>query len=46
MNTIDRSRGQSLVEILLAVAIGVILIGSSSFLIGVSLRSYNNIRQH
>jgi hypothetical protein len=46
MNTIEKSRGQSLVEILVAVAIGVVLIGSSSFLIGVSLRSYNSIRQH
>ncbi|MDD3427591.1 MAG: prepilin-type N-terminal cleavage/methylation domain-containing protein [Caldisericia bacterium] len=46
MNTIEKSRGQSLVEILVAVAIGVVLIGSSSFLIGVSLKSYNSTRQH
>jgi len=38
--------GQSLIEIIVAVAIGVILIGSSVFLMGVSLRSYNSIKQH
>lgn len=39
-------KAQSLIEILVAIAVGVILIGSSAILIGVSLNSYNMIRQH
>jgi len=39
-------KAQSLVEILVAISVGVILIGSSTVLIGVSLKSYNSIRQH
>jgi type II secretory pathway pseudopilin PulG len=39
-------KAQSLIEILVAVAVGVILIGGSAVLIGVSLKSYNTIKQH
>ena len=39
-------RGQSLVELLVAVAIGTILIGGSVTLMGVSLKSYAGIRKH
>jgi len=39
-------KAQSLVELLVAVAVGVILIGGSATLIGVSLRSYNTIQKH
>jgi hypothetical protein len=46
MYLFKKRTAQSLVEILVAVAIGVILIGSSAVLMGVSLRSYSNIKQH
>lgn len=39
-------KAQSLIELLVAVAVGAILIGSSTALIGVSLKSYNTIKQH
>lgn len=45
-NTEYRPRGQSLVEILVAIAVGTILIGGSAGLMGVSLKSYAGIRKH
>jgi len=45
-NTKYRFLAQSLIEILVAVAVGVILVGSSTILIGVSLRSYDSIKLH
>jgi len=45
-NTEYRFRGQSLLEALLSIALGVILIGSSVGLIGVSLRTFNTAKQH
>lgn len=39
-------KGQSLIEILVAVAIGTILIGGSVGLIGVSIKSYGTVRKH
>jgi len=39
-------KGQSLVEILVAVAIGTILIGGSVGLMGVSIKSYGTVRKH
>lgn len=42
----SRRKGQSLVEILVAIAVGVILIGGSVALMGVSLKSYGTIRKH
>ena len=46
LNTQYRPHGQSLVELLVAVAIGTILIGGSATLMGVSLKSYAGIRKH
>ena len=40
-----RLRGQSLIEILVAISVGIILIGGSVLLISVALRSYEAIRQ-
>ncbi len=40
------SKAQSLIEVLVAIGVGIILIGSSAILIGVSLQSYNSIKQH
>jgi len=45
-NTEYRFRGQSLLEALLSIALGVIFIGSSVGLIGVSLRTFNTAKQH
>jgi len=45
-NTQYRRRGQSLVELLVAISIGTILIGGSVTLMGVSLKSYGAIRKH
>ncbi len=45
-NTQYRSRGQSLVEVLVAISIGTILIGGSVTLMGVSLKNYAGIRKH
>jgi hypothetical protein len=45
-NTDHRPRGQSLLEALLSIALGVILIGGSVGLIGVSLRTFNTAKQH
>ena len=39
-------KGQSLVELLVAISIGTILIGGSVTLMGVSLKSYASIRKH
>ena len=39
-------KGQSLVEILVAVAVGTILIGGSVGLMGVSIKSYGTVRKH
>ncbi|MGC8651551.1 MAG: type IV pilus modification PilV family protein, partial [Minisyncoccia bacterium] len=39
-------RAQSLLEVLLAIALSVILIGGSVGLIGVSLRIFNNAKQY
>ena len=39
-------KGQSLVEILVAISIGTILIGGSVGLMGISLKSYAGIRKH
>ena len=39
-------KGQSLVEILVAVAIGTILIGGSVAMVGVSIRSYGSVKKH
>jgi len=39
-------RGQSLLEALLSITLGVILIGSSVGLIGISLKSFNSVKQH
>jgi len=39
-------KGQSLVELLVAISIGTILIGGSVTLMGVSLKSYGTIRKH
>lgn len=39
-------RGQSLIELLVAISIGTILIGGSVGLMGVSLKSYGTIRKH
>jgi len=39
-------KGQSLVELLVAISIGTILIGGSVALMGVSLKSYGVIRKH
>jgi len=41
-----KHRGQSLLEALLSIALGVILIGSSVGLIGLSLKSFNSVKQH
>lgn len=38
--------GQSLLEALLSITLGVLLIGSSVGLIGLSLRSFNSVKQH
>jgi len=40
-----KHRGQSLLEALLSIALGVILIGSSVGLIGLSLKSFNSVKQ-
>lgn len=40
------NKGQSLVELLVAVGIGTILIGGSAGLMGVSLKSYAGIKKH
>ena len=45
-NTQYRSRGQSLVELLVAISIGTILIGGSVGLMGVSIKSYGTVRKH
>ena len=45
-NTKYRFRAQSLLEALLSIALGVILIGSSVGLIGLSLKSFNSVKQH
>ena len=45
-NTDPRPRGQSLLEALLSIALGVILIGGSVGLIGVSLATFNSAKQH
>jgi len=42
----NRFRGQSLLEALLSITLGVILIGSSVGLIGVSLKTFNTAKQH
>ena len=39
-------KGQSLVELLVAVSIGTILIGGSVALMGVSIKSYGSVRKH
>ena len=39
-------KGQSLVEILVAIALGVVLIGGSVTLMGVSLRGYRSFKNH
>lgn len=44
-NTKYRPRAQSLLEALLSIALGVILIGSSVSLIGLSLKSFNSVKQ-
>ena len=41
----NRFRGQSLLEALLSIALGVLLIGSSVGLIGLSLKSFNSVKQ-
>ena len=41
-----KHRGQSLLEALLSIALGVLLIGSSVGLIGISLKSFNSVKQH
>jgi len=41
-----KRKGQSLVEILVAVAVGTILIGGSVGLMGVSIKSYGTVRKH
>lgn len=41
-----KSKGQSLIELLVAVAIGTILIGGSATLMGVSIKSYAGIKKH
>jgi len=41
-----KHRGQSLLEALLSITLGVILIGSSVGLIGLSLKSFNSVKQH
>ena len=46
LNTQYRRRGQSLIELLVAISIGTILIGGSVTLMGVSLKSYAGIRKH
>jgi hypothetical protein len=43
---LHKHRAQSLLEALLSIALGVILIGGSVGLIGVSLRSFNSVKQH
>jgi len=45
-NTQYRSRGQSLIELLVAISVGTILIGGSVTLMGVSLKSYGTVRKH
>ena len=40
-----RLRGQSLLEALLSITLGVLLIGSSVGLIGLSLKSFNSVKQ-
>ena len=42
----NKRKAQSLVEVLLAVTVGVILIGSSVMLIGISIKTYRSIKQH
>ena len=44
-NTKYRFRAQSLLEALLSIALGVLLIGSSVGLIGLSLKSFNSVKQ-
>ena len=39
-------KGQSLIELLVAMSVGTILIGSSVTLMGVSLKSYAGVRKH
>jgi len=39
-------KGQSLIELLVAIAIGTILIGGSVGLIGVSIKSYGTVKKH
>jgi len=46
LNTQYRRRGQSLIELLVAMAVGTILIGGSTGLMGVSLKSYAGVRKH
>ena len=46
LNTQYRRRGQSLIELLVAISVGTILIGGSVTLMGVSLKSYAGIRKH
>ncbi len=46
LNTQYRWRGQSLIELLVAISVGTILIGGSVTLMGVSLKSYAGIRKH
>jgi len=45
-NTQYRPYGQSLVELLVAIAIGTILIGGSVAMIGASIRSYGTVKKH
>jgi len=39
-------KGQSLIELLVAISVGTILIGGSAGLMGVSLKSYGTVRKH
>jgi len=41
-----KRKGQSLVEILVAVSVGTILVGGSVGLMGVSIKSYGTVRKH
>jgi hypothetical protein len=45
-NTRYKLKAQSLLEALLSIALGVILIGSSVGLIGISLRTFNSVKQY
>lgn len=45
-NLRSRLRGQSLLEALLAIALGAIVIGGSVGLMGISLRVFQGVRQH